>query len=95
MWCFALEWATEIRWHTVLNERMPFEHYMGHTLNIAALCTYSFYDYCWFWDSEQGFPDQQQVCGRWLGVSHDIGRPLTYFILPSPVGQLRGQVSHR
>jgi hypothetical protein len=22
------------------------------------------------------------VLGRWLGVSHDIGRPLTYFILP-------------
>jgi transposase len=46
-WCFALEWATEIRRHTVhdiaaLNERMPFEHYKGHTPNIAALCTYSF-----------------------------------------------------
>jgi hypothetical protein len=51
MWCFALEWVTEIRRHTVhdiaaLNERTPFEHYMGHTRNIAALCTYSFYDYC-------------------------------------------------
>jgi hypothetical protein len=69
MWCFALEWVTEIRRHTVhdiaaLNERTPFEHYMGHTPNIAALCTYSFYDYCWYWDSEQGFPDQQRVLGR-------------------------------
>jgi hypothetical protein len=46
-WCFALEWAAEIRRHTVhdiaaLNERTPFEHYTGHTPNIAALCTYSF-----------------------------------------------------
>jgi transposase len=87
VWCFALEWATEIRRHTLhdiadLNERTPFEHHTGHTLNIAALCTYSFYDYCWFWDSEQGFPDQQRVLGRWLGIFHDIGRPLTYFILP-------------
>jgi hypothetical protein len=87
MWCFALEWATEIRWHTVhdiaaLNEWTPFEHYTGHMPNIVALCTYSFYDYCWFWESEQGFPDQQRVLGRWLGVSHDIGGPLTYFILP-------------
>jgi hypothetical protein len=87
MWCFALEWATEIRWHTVheiaaLNERTLFEHYTGHTPNIAALCTYSFYDYCRFWYSEQGFPDQQWVLGWCLGVSHDIGRPLTYFILP-------------
>jgi hypothetical protein len=49
--------------------------------NIAVLCTYSFYDYCWFWDSEQGFPNQQRVLGRWLGISHDIGRTLTYFIL--------------
>jgi hypothetical protein len=55
---------------------------MGHTPNIAVLCTYSFYDYCWFWDSEQGFSDQQRVLGQWLGVSHDIGGPLTYFILP-------------
>jgi hypothetical protein len=87
MWCFALEWVTEIRRHTVhdiaaLNERTPFEHYTGHTPNIAALCTYSFYDYCWYWSSEEGFPDQQRVLGHWLGVSHDIGGPLTYFILP-------------
>jgi hypothetical protein len=49
MWCFLLEWATEIRRNTVhdiaaLNEWTPFEHYTGHTPNIAALCTYSFYD---------------------------------------------------
>jgi transposase len=54
MWCFALEWVTEIWRHTVhdiaaLNERTPFEHYTGHTPNIAALCIYSFYDYCWYW----------------------------------------------
>jgi hypothetical protein len=60
----------------------PFEHYTGHTPNIAALCTYRFYNYCWFWDSEQGFPDQQRVLGRWLSISHDIRGPLTYFILP-------------
>jgi transposase len=87
MWCFALEWVTEIWRHTVhdiavLNERTLFERYKGHTPNIAALCTYSFYDYCWYWDSEQGFPDRQRVLGWWLGVSHDIGGPLTYFILP-------------
>jgi hypothetical protein len=65
-----------------LNERTPFGHYTGHTPNIAALCTYSFYAYCWFWDSEQGFPNQQRVLGQWLGIQHDIGGPLTYFILP-------------
>jgi hypothetical protein len=65
-----------------LNKRTPFEHYTGHTLNIAVLCTYSFYDYCWFWDSEQGFPNQQRVLGQWLCISHDIGGPLTYFTLP-------------
>jgi hypothetical protein len=86
-WFFALEWAIKIRRHTVhniasLNERTPFEHYTGHTPNIVALCTYSFYDYCWFWDSEQGYPNQQKVLGWWLGVSHNIGGPLTYFILP-------------
>jgi hypothetical protein len=86
MWCFALEWVTEIRRHTVhdiaaLNERTPFEHYTGHTPNIAALCTYSFYDYCWLWDSEQGFMNQQRALCWWLSVSHDIGGLLTYFIL--------------
>jgi hypothetical protein len=65
-----------------LNERTPFEHYTGHTLNITALCTYSFYDYCWFWDSEEGFLNQQRVLGNLLGVSHDIGGPLTYYVLP-------------
>jgi transposase len=86
-WCFDLEWATEIRRHIVhdiaaLTEQMPFEHYTGHTPNIAALCTYSFYDYCWFWDSEEGFPNQQRVLGHWLGISHDIGGPLTYYVFP-------------
>jgi hypothetical protein len=50
--------------------------------NNAVLCTYSFYDYCWYWDSELGFLGQQRVLGRWLGVSHDIGGPLTYFFPP-------------
>jgi hypothetical protein len=81
------EWVTKILRHTVhniaaLNEWTPFEHYTGHTPNITELCTYSFYDFCWYWDSEQGFPSQQRVLGWWLGISHDIGRPLTYFILP-------------
>jgi hypothetical protein len=100
VWCFALEWATEIRRHTVHDiaaERanavraLYGAHYTEHTPNIAALCTYSFYNYCWFWDSEQGFPDQQRVLSRWLGVSHDIGGPLTYFILPKsckPIARL-------
>jgi hypothetical protein len=75
---FALEWVVEIRWHTAhaivaLDEQMTIEHYTGHMPNIAALCTYSFYDYCWYWSSEEGFPDQQWVLGHWLGVSHDIG----------------------
>jgi hypothetical protein len=82
--------VAEIWWHTVhdiaaLNEQTPFEHYTSTirgTPNIAALCTYSFYDYCWHWSSEEGFPDQQRVLGHWLGVCHDIGGPLTYFILP-------------
>jgi hypothetical protein len=57
MWRFALERAAEIRRHTVhdiaaLNEQMPFEHYMRHTPNIAALCTYNFYDYCCYRSSE-------------------------------------------
>jgi hypothetical protein len=53
---------------------------MGHTPNIAALYTYSFYDYCWYWNSEEGFPEQQRVLGHWLGVAHNIGGPLTYFV---------------
>jgi hypothetical protein len=70
---------------------MPFEHYTGHTPHIAALCIYSFYDYCWFWDSEQGFTNQQRALWWWLSVSHDIGGPLTYFILPKscrPIARL-------
>jgi hypothetical protein len=93
VWRFALEWAAEIRRHTAhniagLDERIPVEHYTGHTPNITALCTYSFYDYCWYWSSEEGFPDQQRVLGHWLGVSHDISRPLTYFVLPKSCRQI-------
>jgi hemolysin activation/secretion protein len=65
-----------------LNERRPFEHYTGQTPNIAVLSTYSFYDYGWYWNAEEGFPDQQRVLGQWLGVSHDLGLLLTYFVLP-------------
>jgi hypothetical protein len=87
--------VAEIWWHNAhgiaaLDERRPIEHYMGHTLNISALCTYSFYDYCWFGSSEEGFPDQQRVPGHWLGVSLDISGPLTYFVLPKSCWPIAG-----
>jgi hypothetical protein len=83
-----------------LKERTPFKHYTGHTPNIAALCTYILYSYGWLLDSEQVFPNQQRVIGRWLGISHDIGGPLTYFILPKsckPIAQssvIRGPLTY-
>jgi len=86
LWCYAGEWIAQIRRHTVhdlmaLDERTPVEHFTGFTPNIAPLCTFSFYDYCWHWMPVEGFPQERKQLGRWIGVAHDVGGPLTYWVL--------------
>jgi hypothetical protein len=64
-----------------LDERTPVEHFTGFTPIIAPLCTLSLYDYCWHWMLVEGFPQQRKQLGRWIGIAHNAGGPLTYWIL--------------
>jgi hypothetical protein len=53
---------------------------------------------CWiqFDKTHWSFPELQRVLDHWLGVSHDIVRPLMYFVLPKSCWLIaRSQVINR
>ena len=51
----------------------------GDTVNIGKWTDSEFYDLCWYWDTPNDWENSK--FGRWLGVSHRIGRQLCYCIL--------------
>jgi len=58
--------------------RTPYKEIMGNTPNISKWLDFYFYDWCWFWDK---LTDEKAHIGRILGVAHQIGSDMCYWIL--------------
>ena len=50
-------------------------------MDISKYTDFSFFETVWFWDHLSD--SKNPHIGRWIGVSHHIGAPLTYFVLES------------
>lgn len=84
LWDYALKWVSEIGNRTVNSsryskERTPIECVTGETPDISEYIDFGFYDYVVF-RSNAGLGESS--IGRWLGVSHSIGKLMSYWILP-------------
>jgi hypothetical protein len=64
-----------------LKGQTPHFSVTGEMGDISALCQFDFYDWCYFRDSAQKFPFPQQVLGRVLGPSDNVGNGMTQWIL--------------
>ena len=82
LWCFAYEYATEIHSLVVpgsfqLQNRTPYESVMHYTPDILDYVNFHFYQWCYYWDETE----KEKKLGRWLGVAHQVGQRMCYWVL--------------
>ena len=53
----------------------------GQTADISSLVEFGWYDWCYFYDTSQTFPDDKEKLGRYLGEAPDIGSAMAARIL--------------
>ena len=61
------------------NGRTPIEFITGDTLDVSEYIKFGFHD--WVMYKQNSGLDKPKI-GRWLGVSHKVGKLMSYWILP-------------
>ena len=85
LWDYGFVWVCETEnlcasFSKYAEGRTPLEIITGETPDISEYLDFEFYDWVTF-RSNAGLGEVQ--LGRWLGVSHRVGRLMSYWILPS------------
>ena len=81
-WDFGLSYVLTVRQFIVrnaANNRSPIETITGDTPDISEIMDFDFYQ--WIMYRDQLDKDVPIKMGRWLGIAHDVGSALTYWIL--------------
>ncbi|MGH7955268.1 MAG: hypothetical protein ACREOZ_04835, partial [Gloeomargaritales cyanobacterium] len=84
LWDFGLRYVSDIRniaTRLSLDDRTPYEVLKGETQDISELKDFEFYEWVKFYEPNAGFTEQRVTLGRWLGVAHDVGQAMCYWIL--------------
>ncbi len=81
LWDFGFQYESEIMSRTASgrDQRTGIERLTGDTPDISEWTDFSFYDICWFWNHPDH--DDNPHIGRWLGVAHEVGSAMCYWIL--------------
>jgi hypothetical protein len=85
-WDFCAKHVTRIRANTarnlfVLENEVPETLMTGQTSDISPLVEFGWYDWCYFYNTSQTFPDDKEILGRYLGEAHAIGSAMAARIL--------------
>ena len=83
VWPWVYNYIADVNNHCanrILNWRTPIEKRHGYTPDISALLLYQFWEPIYYLIDE-ATPKSKEQKGRWLGISHNVGDKLTYFIL--------------
>jgi hypothetical protein len=88
LWDYCGQWVSAIRRLTAhdvptLEGRVPAELIEGNTPDISEYAQFDWYQPVWYVDPAVSFPTDNKKLGRWIGVAHDVGAPLTSWILPA------------
>ena len=51
----------------------------GDTIEISEWAEFEFHGLCWYWDNHTDKIEGE--IGRWIGVSHQVGSALCYWVL--------------
>jgi hypothetical protein len=86
LWCYAAEFYTERHSLTVPGMyrnkgRTGYEITLGVMPDISEYIDFDFYDYYFYWDNPQSYPQERKHIGRWLGIAHCVGQALVYWVM--------------
>lgn len=86
MWDFCAQYVSELRCMTAqplfsLHGRTPYELVTGITPDISEYISFSWYQPVYYLNN-MNFPEEKENIGRWIGVAHNIGQALCFWILP-------------
>jgi Reverse transcriptase (RNA-dependent DNA polymerase) len=87
-WDFAIQYVIKLRQllvRSAASNRSPIETITGETPDTSEYIEFDFYQ--WVKYREQTDKDDPIKLGRWLGIAHDVGSSLTYWIL-KPNGKI-------
>ena len=87
LWEWELECEDMVKSFTVrpiprLQGRTPHEHIMGEKAEITELVHLFWYGLVHYW-SQHSFPDVKECLGRFLGIAHNVGSAMWYYIVTS------------
>jgi len=87
LWDLCAKHVAELRCLTAqplysLHGRTPFEMVTGNTPDISEYISFQWYQPVWFFDNTS-FPEPTKHIARWIGVAHNIGQAMCFWVLPS------------
>ena len=76
LWDYAAEWRARIHNATSRNlpqmgDDTPYRATLGEEPDISNICVHKFYDFVYYFDQKQPFPQQGRRLGRFLGPCKD------------------------
>ena len=82
-WYFAMKYLADV--HNITYDASlkmtPHQKRHGVTPDISAFLQHKFWDPILYLDHEETWPTTKERSGRWIGVSHNVGDCLTYWIV--------------
>ena len=97
LWDYCGEWVAAIRRLTAheiptLQGRVPSEVLEGLTPDILEYAhQFEWFKYVWYLDPAVQFPEDAKKLGRWIGIAHDVGSPMTFWVLPTSCKVIQDQ----
>eukprot|EP00934_Nitzschia_sp_Nitz4_P002319 Nitzschia sp. Nitz4//scaffold471_size5685//193//5616//NITZ4_009210-RA/size5685-processed-gene-0.1-mRNA-1//1//CDS//3329552692//2319//frame0 len=82
-WDFGWQYTLELRQflpRKAADGRPPYETLTGEAVDISEYLEFDFYDWVLYRD-RVSYPEDPVKLGRWLGVAHSVGAPMTYWVL--------------
>jgi hypothetical protein len=64
-----------------LHESTPFELVTGNMPDISEYLAFEWYQPVYYYD-QTTFPNQHELLGRWIGVAHNVGQAMCFWLLP-------------
>src|SRR5688500_5221910 len=84
-WFIAAQYVADV--HNICldpslpNEMTPVQYQTGVTPDISAFLQFTFWQPILYLDHESHWPESKERSARWVGVAHNIGDALTFWIL--------------
>ena len=85
LWFMAAQYAADV--HNICSDAKhpsgitPLQYQQGATPDISAYLQFTFWEPILYLDHEAIWPSSKERSGRWLGIAHNIGDALTFWIL--------------